>query len=162
MTTRQYRKRIELGRLSFVKATILMGILTLTSCAPQHFVMMSHQAVLHPTGEIWLQWSEFERGQYVAAYAEGMNEGFRHGCETALEATMPPEKGERFLEANARCGGHAPFSGQNLSLFVSPITSFFQKYPEHQKQLNASVDRILQKLNEGRTIEELHAEFSPP
>ena len=97
MTTRQYRKRIELGRLSFVKATILMGILTLTSCAPQHFVMMSHQAVLHPTGEIWLQWSEFERGQYVAAYAEGMNEGFRHGCETALEATMPPEKGERFL-----------------------------------------------------------------
>jgi hypothetical protein len=155
VTTRQTQKRIHHRWLIFVKPTILTGILTLTACTHHH------TASLFPDGEDWLGWSEFEREEYVSAYVEGMSEGFRNGCETALEATLPPAEGQRFLDANARCAEHAPLQGRDLGLLIPPITLFFQKYPEHRKQRNLGVSIILLKLDQGKTVEDIHAEFSP-
>lgn len=155
MTTQEYQNRIQRRCLSFVKATFLTAIVALVACAHQH------SATLFPDGEDWLRWSESEREQYVSAYVEGMSEGFRNGCSTALEAALPPADGQRYLDANARCADHAPFSGRNLDAFIPSITLFFQKYPEHRKQRNLGVSVILRKLDERKTIEEIHTEFSP-
>jgi len=149
------QNRIQCRCLSFARASVLTAFATLVACTHQH------SAALFPNGDDWLRWSESEREQYVSAYVEGMSEGFREGCDTALEATQPPADGQRLLEANARCADHAPFSGRNLDLFIPLVTSFFQKYPEHRKQRNLGVSRVLRSLDEGRTVEQIHVESSP-
>jgi len=155
VTMQGCRKGIQNRCFSFTTATVMAALLTLAACANQHY------ASLFPNGDDWLKWSESQREQYVSAYAEGMNEGFRNGCDTALEATLPDAEGQRFLDANARCVGQAPFTGRNLNLLIPNVTSFFQRYPEQRKQRNLGVRVILRKLDEGRTVEEIHAEFLP-
>ena len=121
-----------------------------------------HQsATLFPNGDDWLRWNEFEKEQYVSAYVEGINEGFRDGCEAALEATLPPADGQKLLDANARCTEHAPFSGRDLNAFVPSVTLFFQRYPEHRQQRNLGVSEVLRRLDAGKTVEQIHVEFSP-
>jgi hypothetical protein len=129
-------------------------IVSITACNQRH-------ATLFPDGKQWLGWSTFEREQYVGAYVEGVGEGFRNGCETALEASLPPGDGQRFVEANSRCASHAPFAGRNLDPFITSVTLFFQKYPEQTEQRNLGVSVVLRRLDEGKTIDEIHAEFSP-
>jgi hypothetical protein len=140
---------------SLFKATFLTGVLMLVACT-------RHQAAtLFPNGDDWLRWNEFEKEQYVSAYVEGISEGFRNGCEAAVEVMLPQADGQKFLDSNAQCIEHAPFSGRDLNVFVPSVTLFFQRYPEHRHQRNLGVSEVLRRLDAGKTVEQIHVEFSP-
>jgi len=148
-------QRVERRTFKIFKTTSLMAVLMLVACTRQQ------SATLFPNGDDWLRWNEFAKEQYVSAYVEGINEGFRHGCETALEATLPPANGQKLRDANAHCAEHAPFSGRDLNVIIPSITLFFQRYPEHRNQRNLGVSTVLRRLDAGKTVEQIHVEFSP-
>jgi hypothetical protein len=131
----------------FSLAAILIAFAGLTGCAHQY------SAALFPNGDDWLKWDRFAREQYVSAFVMGFTEGFSRGCEKAVSSLTPPENGQAFLDANARCVGEAPFLGRDLDTFIPSVTAFFQNYPEERR---VSVSRVLFELDKGRSIEKIH------
>jgi hypothetical protein len=129
-----------------------MVLLALGACKAHRSTSM------FPSGEEWLHWNESAREQYIRAYVEGNMEGFAAGCEQADSLMISPANGVEFVDANNRCVAHMPFTeGRNVMKLIPSVTAFFDRYTEHRE---LGVSQVLRELDAGRTVEEVHEDFS--
>lgn len=145
----------ELGvmRVLIMRVAIAGALFALSACKPNRTEDM------FPNGEEWLQWNTSTREQYVRAYMEGFTQGFVTGCEKADTLAISSTNGSGFIEANQHCVDNMPFTGARDQMKLIPsVTTFFERYSE-QRELRVS--HVLRRLEGGRTVEQVHEDFSP-
>ena len=126
------------------------------------------QPALREGGREWLSWSPAERNRYVIGFLDGYGIARHNSCVAAdelFEVGQPHRMGDDQHPTDypsGRClAGVDEYSrfkytptSLDISAYVTPITQFYAKHPEHQDILVSSLMESLSD-KQSRTAEEL-------
>ncbi len=106
-----------------------------------------------------MQWDSRTRSTYLTAYILGLHYGYVSGCNAGY-ASYRPKDGSISTEDTdyyARCENRFPISSRDPTEFREAITEFYANYPRLRSK---HISDILLELYAGRTIKQIHDEFS--